>query len=251
MSDALKIALAQMAVQKGNVAANIQKHLQMIEVAHKHDSDFIAFPELSLTGYEPALAGALAFDLADHRLNPLFEACRQKNISVIAGAPIKHGNHLVLGDFILFPDGTSAVYSKRYLHSGEELYFVPHDWNPLLIRKGEILSLAICADINNPLHAKTAFENHSTVYLASVLLSLNGHSGDVAMLKNYAREYNMTVMAANYCGFTGGYEAAGGSLVINPGGDTIDNLSQTREGVLVARREDPQTWSCSVVEINR
>jgi len=244
MTDVMTVALAQIAAHKGDVEANIRTHLRMIDLARTHESDFIVFPELSLTGYEPMLAGELSFDLADHRLDPLREACRQKQITVIAGAPIKCRSIPILGSFVLFPNGTCTVYAKKYLHAGEELFFAPHDWNPLLIFKGDVVSLAICADTNNPLHAKAAHENNSTVYLASVLITSNGYSEDTAVLKNYARQYHMTVMLANYCGFTGGYEAAGGSAVIDSRGETLGALDRCREGILVARRQRQHEWIC-------
>jgi predicted amidohydrolase len=240
------IALAQIAAEKGDIEANIQKHLQMIDIASRHESAFIVFPELSLTGYEPTLARELSFDLRDHRLDPLREACRRKQITVIAGAPIRQFNNLVLGAFVLLPYGTGTVYSKRYLHPGEDRVFVPHDWNPLLVHKEDVISLAICADINNPLHAKTAYENNSTVYIASVLVTPNGYTDDTAVLKKHAREYHMTVMMANYCGFTGGYEAAGGSIVIDSHGKTIAALDRSKEGILFARRQGQHEWSCIV-----
>ena len=130
------------------------------------------------------------------------------------------------------------------MHPGEEKVFVPHDWNPLLVHKEEVISLAICADINNPLHAKTACENNSTIYLASVLITPNGYSADTAILKQYAHEYHMTVMMANYCGFTGGYEAAGRSAVLDSHGKTIAALDHSKEGILVVQRQGQNEWSC-------
>jgi predicted amidohydrolase len=244
MAEEVTFALAQISAQKGDVAANIQTHLRMIEIAHNYKSDFIIFPELSLTGYEPTLASELAFDLTDHRLEPLREACRQMQITVIAGAPIKHTYRPILGSFVLFPSGTGTVYSKRYLHPGEEQFFAPHDWNPLLVFKGDVLSLAICADILNPLHAKTAHENNSTIYLASVLITPAGYSNDTAVLRKHAREHHMTVMMANYCGSTGGYEAAGESIVIDSHGETIAALDPCKEGILIAQRKYQHEWFC-------
>jgi predicted amidohydrolase len=250
MNNALTVALAQISARKGDVAANIQNHLRMMEAAHRRNSDYIVFPELSLTGYEPTLANELAFDLVDGRLDPLREGCCRLQMTAIAGAPIRHGSRLILGSFILFPDGSGTVYSKRFLHAGEEIYFNPHDWNPLLLCKSEVVSLAICADTGNPLHAKAASDNHSTVYLASVLSGAQGYSGDVSMLKSYARQYHMTVMLANYCGSTGGYEAAGRSTIIDAGGNTLATLSETKEEILVASREPASAWCCRVVAVN-
>jgi predicted amidohydrolase len=244
MTDRTTIALAQMAAQKGDVEANILTHLRLLDIAHKHKSDLIIFPELSLTGYEPELAKELSFDLWDHRLDPLREACSRKQITVIAGAPIKHINKPILGSFVLFPNGAGTVYSKKHLHPGEELFFNTHDWNPLLIFNEDVASLAICADILNPSHAQTAHENNSTLYLASVLITPTGYPNDTAVLRNYAREHHMTVMMANYCGSTGGYEAAGESIIINAQGQTVAALNRCQEGVLVARRQRQHEWFC-------
>jgi predicted amidohydrolase len=242
MSDDTTVALAQISARKGNYGANIQNHLRMIDLARSHRADFIAFPELSLTGYEPTLASELAFELTDHRLDPLRETCRRNRITVIAGAPIRHEDGCVLGEFVLLPDGTCTVYSKRFLHAGEERYFLPHNWNPLLIHNEDVISLAICADFGNRQHAITAHENHSTLYIASVLITPDGYSNDTATLRQYAIEYKMTVMMANYCGFTGGYEAAGGSAVIDSRGITIATLDRDSEGILVVRRTRQQGW---------
>jgi predicted amidohydrolase len=46
----IKIALAQFNTKLGDVHANLQKHLELIEEAHQ-GADLIVFPELSLTGY--------------------------------------------------------------------------------------------------------------------------------------------------------------------------------------------------------
>jgi len=47
----LIIALAQIATQLGNVAANLDKHLELVKQARASGADLLVFPELSLTGY--------------------------------------------------------------------------------------------------------------------------------------------------------------------------------------------------------
>jgi len=46
-----KLALAQINTVLGNVQANLQKHLELIDQAIKNGADLLIFPELSLTGY--------------------------------------------------------------------------------------------------------------------------------------------------------------------------------------------------------
>ena len=47
----LNLALAQISTKLGDVQANLDKHLELIDEAKKQQADLIVFPELSLTGY--------------------------------------------------------------------------------------------------------------------------------------------------------------------------------------------------------
>lgn len=53
---ALIIASAQTCSIAGDLAANIQRHLALMVAAAEHGVQLLVFAELSLTGYEPALA---------------------------------------------------------------------------------------------------------------------------------------------------------------------------------------------------
>ncbi|NPV78591.1 MAG: hypothetical protein HPY59_19720 [Anaerolineae bacterium] len=47
----IKLALAQINTRLGDVEANLEKHLALVEQAHAGGADLLVFPELSLTGY--------------------------------------------------------------------------------------------------------------------------------------------------------------------------------------------------------
>ena len=51
MSTQLTVGLAQIDSRLGDVAANLDKHLEWIERARAADVELLLFPELSLTGY--------------------------------------------------------------------------------------------------------------------------------------------------------------------------------------------------------
>ena len=61
----ITIALAQLPVSKAAVADNLQTHLAYIERAAALGANVVAFPELSLTGYELALLSQLAMPRDD------------------------------------------------------------------------------------------------------------------------------------------------------------------------------------------
>jgi predicted amidohydrolase len=81
----LTLALSQINTKLGNVEANLQKHLAIVEDARQQGADLIMFPELSLTGYvlqdlAPAVAHRPTAD--DPVFKPLLDASQTIDISV-------------------------------------------------------------------------------------------------------------------------------------------------------------------------
>lgn len=71
------LAAAQCAVQAGAIDANLALHQQFMRRAQALGVGLLVFPELSLTGYEPTLADALAQDVHCALLAPLRALARQ------------------------------------------------------------------------------------------------------------------------------------------------------------------------------
>jgi hypothetical protein len=61
-------------------------HLELIELAVAHGAQFIAFPELSLTGYEPRLARELEISLNATALAPA-PRCSERSDAEALGQP--------------------------------------------------------------------------------------------------------------------------------------------------------------------
>lgn len=238
----LIIAAAQTIPVKGDVDENIKNHIVLIDQAHQKGVDLIVFPELSLTGYEPEQAKHLAFVENDERLSSLIEVAHEKQMILIVGAPIQKSEKLHIGAFIIYPDKSNAIYTKRYLHTGEEKFFDPGEFDTQIELKGEKMSLAICADINNPAHPKSASASGSSIYLAGVLWSAKGYENDIVLMKDYAINYKMLVVLSNFGGDSGGYEAAGKSIIISGKGEIISDIEGRGEGLAIAKRENGN-WS--------
>src|SRR5215211_6817431 len=86
-----KIAAAQVASVRGDIAGNVATHAAALAAAAKHGVSVLVFPELSLTGYEPDLAAELALTAEDVRLAPLRALARQHGIEAVVGAPRHDG----------------------------------------------------------------------------------------------------------------------------------------------------------------
>lgn len=230
----MKIAAAQIQPIANNTVANIEKHLQLIDLAIAQQVQLIAFPEMSLTGYEREMASQLAFSENDARLAIFKAKARSNGILIIVGAPVKINTALHIGAFIFSPDGACSVYTKQFLHDGEEQYFTADNkHNPLIAFQKEQISIAVCADINYPVHPAMAAKNNTTLYIAGIFYTPSGIADGHKKLGNYADQYAMNVLMANFTGSSYGMEAGGQSGFWNNKGELVALLDSAEEGLLV------------------
>jgi predicted amidohydrolase len=230
----MKIAAAQIKSTDNNMDANIQIHVRMIELAAQQNVELVLFPEMSLTGYERENAEALSFTENDARLAVFMEKAKQYQMFIIVGAPIKMKSDLFIGSFIFSPSGTTQIYTKQFLHDGEELYFSSSNkLNPLIEWQDEKISLAICADISHPIHAENASKANTTLYLASIFYTPNVIDEAYKNLCFYAGKYNMNIFMANYIGNSYSMVAAGKSACWNKKGELISQLNGEEENLLI------------------
>jgi len=231
------LASAQTSPKRFDIKANLNEHYKLIELATKNGADIILFPELSITGYEREKVKELIFKLDDSRLNELRKLSIKNQIIVIAGAPIQIDNELFIGAFIIKPDDTVSVYTKQFLHTGEGVYFQSSvDYNPVIEINNERISLAICADINNPKHPENAKENDISIYLASIFFEPDDMMRAYNTLSSYAEKHSMNVLMSNYTGQSWGLDGGGKSGFWNKKGNLIANLNDTDSGLLLIEK---------------
>lgn len=242
------LASAQTNPKRGDIASNLTDHYKMIELAADNQVDLIVFPEMSITGYEREKALDLAFTEKDTRLDTLRQLSVNKKMILVVGAPVLIKDDLYIGAFILKPDHSISIYTKQYLHPGEEAFFKSSfDYQPN-IKIGDVqLSLAICADIDHPQHAQQASENGTGIYLASIFFSPNGIPTAYQSLSEDAVRYKMEVLMANYCGQSWGCDAGGQSAFWDQNGQLIANLTDAEPALLIVERTD-QNWTGKIIK---
>ncbi len=245
----ITLASAQTVPFKNNIDANIKEHIRFIEKASEYEADLILFPELSLTDYVRETALELYFTPNDAGLNSLREISKEKNIIIIAGAPIKLDKELYIGAFVIFPDGKLSFYTKQYLHTGEDEYYTSgFDYDPVIKIGNETISLAICADITNPLHPEKASKRNSTIYLASIFYTPGGINEAYEQLSNYAEKYSMNVLMSNFGGESWGHESAGNSAFWSKSGKLLNKLSNNGSALLITEKKN-NNWKSSIIEL--
>jgi len=193
----VSIAVAQSIAVPGDVVRSVDDHIRLAREAADRGARLVLFPELSLTGYDRQLTPADAITTTDPRLQPLQELADGRDLLVIAGAPVVSVRGLHIGALCFLPGLGLVTYLKRYLHEGEEVAFVPGDGGHAVRIGGQVVCVAICADITHGEHAYAAAARGADIYAASCFITPGGYRADSELLAGYAREHRMTVLMAN------------------------------------------------------
>lgn len=259
---ARSLSVAQTSPVRGDVNANLGEHLRLTALAASEGAQVVVFPELSLTGYEIGLADALAFSEYDLRLAHLLDAAASGSITIIAGAPVRLGNRLHIAAFVLYPDGTSALYTKHRLGAfgdsvrgdgvvppAEATVFEPGDRNPLVRFGDNTAAVAVCADVGRPSHPQQAADRGAKVYLASMFVIPSDFEGDSSKLRRYATQHSMVVALANFGSPTGGLAAAGRSSIWSERGELLAQLGSSGAGIGVAI-ESSDGWRAKTIMLD-
>jgi predicted amidohydrolase len=234
----LIIAAAQFASIPGDISQNLSRHLRFAAAAAEHGVQLLVFPELSLTGYEPAIARSNSVHPQDSRLDPLRHLAEKADMTIVVGAPIlNEQRELHIGALALCPDGSVSTYTKQYLHQGEEEIFAPGQGGAMLLVEDTPVALAICADTTRPQHAADAKEHGASIYAAGVLITEGGYEPDTTLLSGYSAQHKMVVLMANHSAPTGGWVSAGKSAIWSEDGDVVIASPGTTEALVIARKK--------------
>lgn len=228
----MKIAIAQLQSFKGNIAKNKEKHLRFVMLAAEKQADFLVFPELSLTNYEPLLAESLAVESNDASLEEFQELSNLHRMTIGVGMPTRSATGVHISLVLFRPYQTRLVYSKKYLHADEEPFFVSGENFPTIEVNGESVALAICYELSVAEHAQCAIDSGAKVYVASVAKTASGMEKSAEILSKLAKEHSMTVLISNCLGPCEDFVGIGKSAAWSPEG-LLKQLDDETEGVLV------------------
>ncbi len=229
----MKIAAIQTRPVKGDIAGNLQQHQLFINRAVEEGAELIVFPELSLTGYEPSLAAALAINPSDKRMEALAETSLTKRVSIGVGIPTKNKNGTCISMLFFQPGQPIQVYSKKYLHADEEPFFTSGENLPLITVNDTAVAPAICYEISIPAHAAMACQNGAGLYMASVAKSASGTEKAFDQLSAIAHRYSIPVMMANCVGACDDFDSNGQTAAWTSQGELAAALNNKEEGMLI------------------
>ena len=250
------VAIAQIQPRLGDVAANLERHLDLAAQAAEGGAALLVFPELSLTGYflkdlvpEVALrAGSvelqrLAAASADVDIvaGMVFEtdAARFHNTAVyLSGGRVHHMHHKVyLPTYGLFDEARYMAEGDRFRAFGAPLASAgpPREW-----RAG----MLVCEDMWHPsavaLLARDGIEllicpSASPARGVGHGKALGTAASYDAMTRTYAQLYTSYLVYCNRVGFEDGVNFWGGSRVVGPDGLLLSEPAGSDECLVLHR----------------
>ncbi|MCC6835774.1 MAG: carbon-nitrogen hydrolase family protein [Cytophagales bacterium] len=237
----MRIALAQTQPVTGNIEANVLAHVKLCERAVNNDANAIVFSELSLTGYEPALAKKLAVEIGDERLLPLQELSDKFSVIIAAGIPVKANNGVQISLLFFQPKQAIRIYAKQFLHPDEKKWFVSgKNLDPISI-KGVKVGFAICYELAVQQHFESVESLNPNVYVASVAKFERGIEPAHIRLAGIARN-GLPALMVNAIGPADDGICAGQSAVWNAAGKKLIELPADETGILMYDTVSMKAW---------
>ena len=248
----MRICLAQVRSETGAVDRNVSRHLAVLGQLAPGAADLVVFPELSLSNYDPEVAGPSAVRPDDDRLAPLQRFADETGTAVAVGAPLRSDDPTGAPEkprialLVFGPGRRPVVVAKTHLHADEAPYFSPSGAGPSVLDLPVPVGVAICYEVTVAAHADALVEAGAAVYLASVAKTPAGVAAARATLAETARRHGVPALMVNSVGTCEGERAGGGSLVIDREGRLVHQLGASDESLLVY---DTESGTATVLRI--
>jgi len=228
MTDAVKVALAQIDLIVGDVAGNTAKIIEHAQRARDADgADIVVFPELSVCGYPPE-------DLLFHAgLRHDVEAAVAKvrdevfGIAILLGFPEYDDGEIYNACAVLLDGKVFARYRKQLLPNyavfDEERYFTAGSQPAVFKLNGIRIGLNICEDVwkPGPMGASRAAGAECALVINGSPFEVRSQEKRESVLRARVAEVGIPVVYVNHVGGQDELVFDGGSFVMDADGEVV------------------------------
>lgn len=233
-----KVALIQMEVALGDVAANRQKALAMIEEGLRQGAKLFVLPEMWTTGYKLDEIHALGEPESGPTVSMLCNVAREHGVEIIAGSIAETAGDKVYNTAYAIKANGDVVAKYRKMHliglMSEDRYITSGRDKCLFDMSFGRAGLIICYDLRFlELPRALALAGCQALFVPAEWPSIRGQHWIVL---NTARaiENQMFVIAVNAVGSNPQDTFFGHSMIINPWGEVIAAGPDEKEALIVA-----------------
>jgi len=263
----MRIALAQINPTIGDIAGNLQKHLQTVEKAKQAGAQIVVFPELSIIGYPPKdlLLKPAAVTWCESAVQTVADACQ--GITAIVGYPCQSGGERGLSlhnaAAVCFNGEVRSRYLKSLLPTydvfDERRYFEPgYRVNNPMVDVAEVeglkIGVSICEDLwtddsllprqlyhEDPVDKLVEHGAELIINCAASPFVMAKHDLRIKLLQATAKRHNRPVL---YCNQVGGNDELvfdGNSCAVDATGEMIAHANGFEEDLLIVDLDQPTT----------
>ncbi|MEO5753347.1 MAG: nitrilase-related carbon-nitrogen hydrolase [Chthoniobacterales bacterium] len=236
----MKIALAQIACELGELEANLRKMSGFAERARDAGAGLLVFPEMSDTGYAMPVIRESATSWKEGAVPVLQEMARTFSLAIVSGVSEREGESIFNSQVVLDAQGAIlAKYRKTHLfapapieedrscRSGSSLTSVNLD----CFRLG----LSICYDLRFPeIYRALAVGQQTNVFVVSSAWPFPRVNHLRVLATARAIENQSYLLLANRVGTDDGVTFCGSSAVIDPAGMIVSSAPTEGEELVVA-----------------
>lgn len=255
-SDALRVALAQIAPLLGDRQRNLQKHLEQIAAARREGADLIVFPELSLTGYFLRdMVPEVALDRTSAEITQLIEAAGP--MALVAGFVEEGPGHQFYNAAFYAEAGRILhVHRKVYLPTyglfEEQRYFSAGKRFQAFNAAGfGRVGIVICEDFWHVSSATIMQAEEIDLLLCVINSPARGISGPKIgtaetyelLARTFSQLLGALVIVVNRVGFEDGLCFFGNSMAVGPDGRVLAQAPQFDECLSLV--------NCDLAELRR
>jgi len=243
-----KLALSQISTVLGDVQANLNKHLQIIEQAHAEHVDLLVFPELSLTGYflqDLVPTVALRPNLTDPVFRKLIEASQKLDL-VVGFVQEDERNRFYIASAYLSGGEVLHVHQKIYLPTyglfDEGRFFAWGDKVRAFDTRFGRVGLLVCEDFWHASLPYLLWQDGADILIFSSASPGRGLSQEPQLdsarwvdhiNRAYASLFTTFVAHTNRVGYEDGLHFWGGAMVYDPNGNVLARAPQQEEALLI------------------
>jgi NAD+ synthase (glutamine-hydrolysing) len=228
MTDAVKVALAQVDLIVGDVAGNTAKIIEHAQRARDADAaDIVVFPELSVCGYPPEdllFHAGLRHDVEAAVAKVLDEV---SGIAVLLGFPEYDDGHIYNACAVLLDGKVVAHYRKQLLPNyavfDEERYFTAGSNSAVFKLNGIRIGLNICEDVwsRGPMGASRAAGAECAIVINGSPFEVRSQENRESVVRARVAEVGIPVVYVNHVGGQDELVFDGGSFVMSADGDVV------------------------------
>jgi omega-amidase len=233
----MKVALAQIVCEVGNVAANCNTLRRVAKQASGEGCDAVVFPEMSDTGYDMKAIVEKASTWKAGPLQLLQELASQLGIWIVCGLSEREEGDVYNAVAVVNRNGQLAArYRKTHLFTpiGEQRFLKRGDSLTVATIEGMEWGVMTCYDLRFPEMARSLALKGAEVIVVPSAFPFPRINHWCTLLASRAIENQLYVVGANRSGVDGDLWFCGSSRVIDPYGVLVASASEVGEQLLFA-----------------